>query len=626
MPCLRSARWAAAFLLFAMTAGAQAIRFSVRPQPGRHQYAVAMRVTGPTPELTDFTMPEWMPGYYGMMHYARYVTGFSAHDGAGRALPFEHTTESTWRVVTAHAAAVDVTYSVTASRTFVASNSLEADRGFIAPPGLFLYIDGRLQEPATVAMQPPAGWTTVATGLDAVRGEPDTFRAPDFDTLYDSPWLIGKQETVSFTVHGVPHRIVLQDIPPAVDRAKMAADLQRIVATATTMMGTVPYHQYVFLMMGRGNGGIEHLNSSANSFNGQGLLTPTGYQSWLSYIAHEYFHNFNVKRIRPLALGPFDYQNENLTDMLWVAEGLTVYYEDLLVERAGLMTPEEYRGRLQAALNKFENAPGHRYQSATESSLQAWNTGSGEGADRNTSISYYDNGGLLGAMLDLAIREHSHNRSSLDSAMRGLYQTYAVKDGRGYTDAEFQTACERAAGAPLDDVFTYASSSVEPDYAKYFAYAGLQLGVEDLPAPGAYLGINTQMAPDAAPARPTAGAAAASGRGRGRGRGAAPPPPPLIIRGIDAGSPASAAGLQVGDVLTTLDGSPITEVALNRVLALGKSGDTVAFGFRRGAAAEQTAPVTLAAGRKVQYTLAPAAHPTPEQAAILRSWMSGHAN
>ncbi len=599
--------------LLGAAAAAQMVGFSVRmAQPERHEYQVTMRVAGRTGELTDFEMPEWMPGYYGILHYPEYVSHFRVTDGGGRALGWEKTTAYTWRVVTDHAAAVTVRYDVAATRAFVATNYLGATRGFIAPPGLFLYIHGKLGLPATVTVHLPPGWTTAATGLAAVPGTKDEFRAPDFDVLYDSPWLLGTQPTVSFSVRGVPHEIVLDQMPAAVNRAKMATDLKRIVTTATDMMGTVPYRKYVFLMIGRGDGGIEHLNSAAISFNAGMLLSPRSYRSWLGYAAHEYFHNFNVKRIRPLALGPFDYETPNLTTMLWVSEGLEVYYQDLLVERAGLMSPRQYLNVLQAALNEFENAPGHRYQSDTESSLDSWSTSSGVGANRATSISYYDNGALLGAMLDFAIREGSHDRHSLDSAMRYLYRTYAVRDRRGFTDAEFEQACEREAGTSLAQVFSYAATTAEPDYAKYFAYAGLKLSETTAPAPGAYLGMNTQALPHAAPA-------AAFG-GRGRRRGAAPPPP-LIIRSLDAGSPARAAGLAVGDVLTQLNGQPITPAALNAVLASDADGSTITLAYRRGGAAH-TATVTLAAGRRVAYTLAPMAHPTPLQAAIDRAWMA----
>ena len=173
-------------------------------------------------------------------------------------------------------------------------------------------------------------------------------------------------------------------------------------------------------MMGNGRGGIEHANSSANSFNGDSLADEGGYRRWLSFICHEYFHHYNVKRIRPIALGPFDYDTENLTDMLWVSEGLTVYYEDLLLVRAGLQTSDQYLDKMASAINAFENAPGHHYQSATDSSMTTWGT-SGVGNDRNTTISYYNNGAMLGAMLDLAIRNESGNRKSLDDVMRALY-------------------------------------------------------------------------------------------------------------------------------------------------------------------------------------------------------------
>src|SRR5262249_25329625 len=160
-------------------------------------------------------------------------------------------------------------------------------------------------------------WTRIATGLDEIKNaRSHTFRASDFDVLYDSPLLIGNQETLQFDVQGKAHTVALEDVPGAVDRSRMVADLKRIVEAAGRLMGDIDYTHYAFLMMGRGQGGIEHANSSANAFNGESLATPAGYLSWLSFIAHEYFHNYNVKRIRPLALGPFDYDTENVTDML----------------------------------------------------------------------------------------------------------------------------------------------------------------------------------------------------------------------------------------------------------------------------------------------------------------------
>ena len=179
---------------------------------------------------------------------------------------------------------------------------------------------------------------------------PGVFEAPDFDVLYDSPILVGNQESLQFDVKGVPHFVAIENVAPEVDRARMVADLKAVVTAAVELMGDIPYRHYTFLMMGRGNGGIEHANSSANQFDGAGLGTRSGYVRWLSFIAHEYFHSFNVKRIRPLALGPFDYDQENVTGMLWVSEGLSVYYEDILLVRAGLMTREQYLEKLASAM------------------------------------------------------------------------------------------------------------------------------------------------------------------------------------------------------------------------------------------------------------------------------------
>ncbi len=440
------------------------------PQPASHIFHVTMRVAGIAGETQEFKMPVWTPGYYRVIDYAKSLSNLHAHDPAGHELAWEKTTRNAWRVVTAGASSVTLDYDIYGFTRFGAQNYLDENRAYISPPGFYLHLAGQLQRPAQVTFRLPAGWHT-ASGLD---GQADVFSAPDFDVLYDCPALIGNQESVRFEVRGVPHFVALENVPESVDRPKMLADLKRMVEAATGMMGDVPYKHYTFLMMGMGNGGIEHLDSASISFNGNSLTSENGYRRWLSYVAHEYFHNFNVKRIRPIALGPFDYDTENLTNMLWVSEGLSVYYQDLLLVRAGLSTPEQYLEKLQTSMGSFESAQGRHYQSATESSWTTWGT-SGVGNDRNTTISYYDNGAMLGAMLDLKIRHESGNRQSLDDAMRALYREYYHQKHRGFTDAEFRAACEKAAGASLEEVFSYASTTRDPDYARYFAYAGLAL-------------------------------------------------------------------------------------------------------------------------------------------------------
>ena len=546
--------------------------------PAAHLFHVTLHCGGLAGEMQDFKMPAWAPGYYRILDYEKYLSNFSARDGAGHALAWTKVARNTWRVVTAGATAVTLTYDVYGAVSFAVQNYLGENRALLSPPGTFLYLPGQLSRSAAITLELPPAWTTVATGLDPAPGRPHTYTAANFDVLYDSPILMGSQELLHFDVGGVPHQVAVENVPATVDRAKMTADLKKMVETATRLIGDVPYKRYAFLMIGTGNGGVEHLNSASIAFNGNSLTSEAGYRTWLSYVAHEYFHNFNVKRIRPIALGPFDYDTENLTHMLWVSEGLSVYYEDVVVQRAGLMTRAQLLERMQNAMARFENAPGRHYQSATDSSWHTWGT-SGVGNDRNTTISYYDNGSMLGMMLDLAIRHASGNRKSLDDVMRALYRKYYQQKKRGFTDEEFRAECEAAAGAPLDEVFAYASTTRDADYAKFLAYAGLTLDVAGEDAPGANLGLNTQTRDDGKL---------------------------MVISGPD--------GVMPGDEIS------MTPKALNDAMNAKKPGETLVLRVRRNSA-EQDVTLTLLKNVKRTFTIRPVPNPDALQAAILKEWL-----
>ncbi|MGZ7046242.1 MAG: M61 family metallopeptidase, partial [Candidatus Aminicenantales bacterium] len=287
---------------------------------------------------------------------------------------------------------------------------------------------------------------------------------------------------------------------------------------------------------------------------------------------------------------PFDYETENLTDMLWVSEGLTVYYENIVMVRAGLMTPEQYLEEMQSAMTRFENAPGHRYMSAAESSQETWG-GAGFGGDRKTTMSYYDNGAMLGAMLDIQIRAASRNLHSLDDVMRSLYRKYYREKKRGFTDAEFREECENAAGGPLTGILEYAASSKDVDYAKYFALAGLEVkaAVED--APGAFLGLDTR-----------------TDGGK------------LFVTGTTAGSPADGAGLAAGDQILEVDGVAAATKILSDQLTAKAPGDKIKLRYSRGDKA-QDVEITLGRNAKVTYSIAAVPNPDPLQAAILKEWL-----
>jgi predicted metalloprotease with PDZ domain len=581
---MRRAAAACCLLLAPAFAFAQSFQFEVSlPRAADHMVHVNLRAEGLTGEFQDLKMPAWMPGYYRLLDYAKNVSAFQVKDGAGRALAWEKVTRNTWRVATGGAPVVMADYDVTGTVSFVAQSFIGPQRAYLASPGIFLHVPGLLARPATVTVRPPSGWESIATGLDRVPGRPNTFSASNFDVLYDAPLLMGNQESLRFEVKGVPHFVSMENVPPAVDRAVLLADLKRMVEAATALMGDIPYTHYTFLMIGTGNGGIEHLNSASIAFNGNSLTTPDGYRGWLSYVAHEYFHNFNVKRIRPIALGPFDYDRENLTNMLWVSEGLSVYYQDLLLVRAGLATREQYLAKVSGAMARFANAPGHLYQSAVEASWNTWGN-SGVGTDRNTSISYYDNGAMLGALLDLAIRHASGNRQSLDDVMRTLYRTYYREKQRGFTDAEFRQACEAAAGTSLGEVFDYAATPKEMDYAKYFAYAGLAVESAQTEGKGVFAGIHAQ--------------ARESG---------------LAV--VDLEGPARAV-LQVGDTILEVEGAKASVKALHDAISGKLAGDKLRLKTARG-----EVELELKVAPQRSFAIRPAVGPDGVQAEILADWL-----
>lgn len=448
------------------------------PHPDSHRFQVTLDCKGLPGTITDLKMPGWMPGYYQLLDYARNVSAFNATDAGGKPLGWEHTEANTWRVAHTPGQSLHITYEVTAATAFVAQPWLDSTHAYLSPAGVFLYAAGYIRMPVTVSVLPAPGWKDVATGLEPVPGHAHTFRAPDFDVLFDSPVLVGNLESApSFKVNGIPHYFTGYHMGQF-NRQQLSDDLQKLVTVATGIIGDIPYRHYTFLAIDPGRGGIEHLNSSTISFTGDGLETPGGRHQLLSFISHEYFHHYNVKRIRPIALGPFDYDRENRTNMLWVSEGLTVYYEYMMMKRAGLMDATALLKDFSGNIAAYETQPGHLYQSLAQASWETWSDGPfGRKADTvNKTISYYEKGPAVGLLLDMAIRHATQNKRSLDDVMRQLYRQFYQQAQRGFTDDEFRQVCESTAGMALPEIFDYVYTVKEPDYAKYLAYGGL--GIE----------------------------------------------------------------------------------------------------------------------------------------------------
>lgn len=448
--------------------------------PASNTYHVEMKVEGLNGDSVDLKMPKWMPGYYQIMDYGKDVISISAVNSDGRELTVTQKNDNTWTIPVSAKKAVKVNYTLKAERQFVAVSKVDEEHAYVAPCNTYLYVDGSLNNPVKVSIQLPKGWKDIATGLEPVAGTQTEFTASNFDVLYDCPILIGNlEELPPFEVQGVPHRFIGYKMGDF-DKAAFRTKLKKAVEASVELMGDIPYKHYTFIGIGPGMGGIEHLNSTTISFNGNNLKSPESIKRTLAFITHEYFHHYNVKRIRPVELGPFDYDRENRTTQLWVSEGLTVYYEYMILKRAGLMNSDELLQAFSGVITASENDPGKVYQSLEQSSYRTWDEGPfGVRGGRDTSITYYEKGPIVGLLVDFAIREASDNQHSLDDVMRFLYNKYYKELGRGFTDAEVKQACETFAGKPLDPVFEYITTTKPLNYEKYLGYAGLKLDINE---------------------------------------------------------------------------------------------------------------------------------------------------
>ncbi len=456
------------------------------PQPASHTYDVELDCSNWEQDTIHFKMPVWMPGYYQVMDYANSVENLLVKEDNGKILPVEKIRDNTWLVSGVKNKSFIVKYTIRTKSQFVANSYVDSAHAYIIPENTFLYIEGYLNVPVSVNFSMNKAWNKIATGLDPLAGRPNEFTAADFDVLYDCPVLIGNlQELPSFKVKGIEHRFIGYNIGDF-DRILFMDNLKKIVEAASGIIGDIPYKHYTFIGIGPGRGGIEHLNNTTLSFDGNGLNKPVAMNKMMNFIAHEYFHNFNVKRIRPFELGPFDYDKENRTNLLWFSEGLTVYYEYLIVKRAGLADAGTFLSFFDGNLDAFENDPGRFYQSLQQASYNTWSDGpfgtNGGGPDK--AISYYDKGPLVGLLLDFEIRNATENQKSLDDVMRLLYRKYYVVGNRGFTEAELQSTCEQVAGISLASIFEYIYTTKEIDYSKDLAYAGLKIDKQSIGSKG----------------------------------------------------------------------------------------------------------------------------------------------
>jgi predicted metalloprotease with PDZ domain len=342
-------------------------------QPHTHYFDVQMTVNGYKKQFIDFKIPAWTPGSYLIREYARNIEAFTAKNNKGQALRWEKVNKNTWRVYSSSADEVTVNYKVYAFEISVRTPFLDASHGYIQPAAVFMFVKELLDTPSTVTVKPYKGWNQISSGLSAAGKDKFVLKSPSYDILVDSPIEVGTHKIFEFTVQNIPHRVAMYG-EGNYDEKRLLADMKTIVEEVVSIFKEIPYEHYTFIVhnLQSGGGGLEHLNSTTLQTTRWSYGTEAGYSGFLSLVAHEYFHLYNVKRIRPKALGPFDYENENYTTLLWVSEGLTAYYDDHLLRRVGFTSPDEYLYTATGNIGTVENSPGSKVQSAAESSFDAW--------------------------------------------------------------------------------------------------------------------------------------------------------------------------------------------------------------------------------------------------------------
>lgn len=431
-----------------------------------------------TKELT-LKMPVWAPGYYLIMDFPKHLTDFAVQTIDGKEIAWRKEGKNAWIIPNTNGQTLKVTYRIYANARSVADSRVESHTAFIAPNGVFMYAEGEKHELIEVTYILPENWQNASSGLKVkgnANGKHRTFIANDFDILYDSPVLLGNHLVKKFIHEGHEYEFALET-PEGFEESPFEDDFRKMVTASSQMMGHVPYDNYCLIHLGRGPGGLEHSNSQACYTSGTFRFpNQKSYLNYMAFTTHEYFHLYNVKAIRPIELGPFDYDKEVHTPTLWIGEGFTVYYETQLLLRAGIIDKEYLLTDLSGYIRDTETSEGHRHMSLRQSSYDIWLNFFNRAANGNdVRISYYIKGPVMGLLFDIRLRELTQGKKSLDDLMRLLYNRYYLKENRGFTEEEFWTSAEEIAGAPLPLLRKYVDTTVEIDYDKMLAPAGLRL-------------------------------------------------------------------------------------------------------------------------------------------------------
>lgn len=517
--------------------------------PETHIFEVTLKINNWQESLLNLKMPVWTPGSYLIREYSRHIQEFNAYGlNNNQILASKKVSKNYWQIATENVTSLQIKYTVFANELTVRTNHLDASHGYFNGAALFFYIPELEHLPLKIKISTPKLNWVVSTALPLINGENNTYLAENFDTLVDSPFEIGTQKIYDFQVLGKPHQWVIYN-EGNININQVIEDTKKIVEYQAQLFDGLPYLNYMFLLhlSNSGYGGLEHKNCCTLNYPRFGFKNPEKYNRFIQLVAHEFFHLWNVKRIRPKALEKFDYEQENYTTSLWFCEGITSYYDMLIPLKTKIYNNQYFLKLLSDDISKYLNIYGRNIQPLSESSFDAWiKLYRRDAYSDNSQISYYLKGSLLGLLLDLIIRKNTQNKRSLDDVMRLMWTKFG-KEETGYTSIQLKEIIESVAQADLTDFFNrYLYSTKELPFNEYFKPFGLELQpIIDKNAPP-YLGINIKNE---------------GGK--------------ELITFVTANSPAALVGIDVGDELLALDGWKVTGEIIGDRLKDYQIGDTI---------------------------------------------------
>lgn len=560
------------------------------PQPQTHLFAVKFTVSGWDRDLLDLKMPVWTPGSYLVREYAKQLQDFAAATATGENLVATKIAKNHWQIQTRDSTEIVISYRMFANELTVRTNHLDATHGYFNPAALCFYVPGFEDRAIEIEIIPPDPTWKITTPLPEI--SPQTFLARDFDTLVDSPFEIGCQQIYDFTVLEQPHQLVVWgegnlDVPVTI------ADISKIIAVEAKIFGGLPYQKYIFLLhlSPTGGGGLEHKDCCSLLYPRFSFQRGEKHNRFMQLVAHEFFHLWNIKRIRPAALEKFDYERENYTQSLWFSEGTTSYYDLLIPRRAGIYDHKEFLAELSKEITRFLTTPGRLVQPLSESSFDAWiKLYRPDANSSNSQISYYLKGEMVTLLLDLLIRDRTKGLKSFDDVLVLMWEQFG-KDEIGFSEDQLKKIIESVANQDLTEFYDrYIHGVEELPFNDYLQPMGIELKAIDANIPS--LGIVVK-----------------SEHGR------------ESIKSVASNSPAQLAGIDPGDELLAINGFKVSSEKLPDRLKLYQVGQQINVTIFH-ADRLITLPLTLSPPQPQQYQLQALADPSDLQLRQFNAWVS----